>query len=105
MENQSSIKKFHVFLWHLARQSIPTGDVRHHRNMALDGNYTLCGGSDSWKHALLECNLAKCVRALERKELTGFICQIETLDARAWLAEVMAINTCLAGLGTSLLTL
>jgi hypothetical protein len=25
-----------VFLWHLARQSIPTNDVRHRRNMATD---------------------------------------------------------------------
>jgi ribonuclease HI len=59
--------------------------------MALDGNCALCGSSDSWRHALLECNLAKCVWAFEREELTGFICQIETLDTRAWLAEVMAV--------------
>jgi hypothetical protein len=39
----------------------------------------------------MECNLAKCVRALEREELTTFICQIEMLDTRAWLAEVMAV--------------
>jgi hypothetical protein len=28
--------KIRVFLWRLAKQSIPTGDVRHHRNMATD---------------------------------------------------------------------
>lgn len=39
---------------------------------------------------MLECNLAKCVWALEKEELTAFINQIETLDARIWLAEVMA---------------
>jgi hypothetical protein len=44
---------------------------------------------DSWRHALLECNLAKCLWALEREEITEFISQIETLDARAWSAEVM----------------
>jgi hypothetical protein len=38
---------------------------------------------------LLECNLAKCVWALE-EDLTAFICQIETPDARVWLAKVMA---------------
>jgi hypothetical protein len=53
--------KIPVFLWCLVRQSIPTGDVRHCRNMALDGTCTLCGGLDSWRHALLECNLAKCI--------------------------------------------
>jgi hypothetical protein len=39
--------KIHVFLWRLARQSIPTGDVRHHRNMLPNGGCTLCGGMDS----------------------------------------------------------
>ena len=58
--------------------------------MALDGTYSLCGGLDSWRHALLECNLAKCVWALEKEDLIAFICQIETSDARVWLAEVMA---------------
>jgi hypothetical protein len=29
------------------------------------------------------------VWALEREEITEFICQIETPDARAWLVEVM----------------
>ena len=44
---------------------------------------------DYYRHALLECNLAKCVWALEREETTEFICQIEMPDARAWLVEVM----------------
>ena len=41
----------------------------------------LCGGMDSWRHALLECNLAKCGGALEREEITKFICKIEIPDA------------------------
>ena len=28
---------------------------------------------------------------LEKEDLIAFICQIETLDARVWLAEVMAV--------------
>jgi len=51
--------KIRVFLWRLARYSIPTSDVRHHRIM----------------EALLECNLARCVWALEREEITKFLCQ------------------------------
>jgi hypothetical protein len=39
----------------------------------------------------LECNLAKCIWALEKEELTTFISQIETPDARVWLTEVMAM--------------
>ena len=49
----------------------------------------MCGEADSWWHALLEYNLAKCVWALEREEITAFICQVLTHDARAWLAELM----------------
>ena len=41
------------------------------------------------RFGVLECNSAKCVWALE-EELTAFTSQIETPDARVWLAEVMA---------------
>ena len=38
-----------------------------------------------------QCNLAKrVVWELEKEDLTAFICQIETMDARVWLPEVMA---------------
>ena len=41
--------------------------------------------------AIDQCNLAKrVVWELEKEDLTAFICQIETLEARLWLAEVMA---------------
>jgi hypothetical protein len=51
-------------LWRLARLSIPTSHVRHHRNMAMDGGCSLCSVDDLWRHALLECNLlARCVWA------------------------------------------
>ena len=64
--------KVTVFLWRLAKHSIPTGDVRHHRNMAPDASCALCGAADSWRHALLECNLAKCVWALENENIIEF---------------------------------
>ena len=35
--------KVWVFLWRLARISIPTGDVRHHRDIALNERCVLCG--------------------------------------------------------------
>ena len=38
---------------------------------------------------VVECNLARCVWALEREEITKFLCQVQWLDARAWLAEVI----------------
>jgi hypothetical protein len=56
----------------------------------MDGGCSLCSVDDLWRHALLECNLlARCVWALEREEITEFLCQVQCLGARAWLAEVM----------------
>jgi len=54
-----------VFLWRLNKLSIPTRDVQYHRNMAPDERRVLCGAANSWRHALLECNLARSVWALE----------------------------------------
>ena len=80
--------KVRVFLWQLARQSIPTQDVRHRRNMADNSRCSVCGGLDSWKHSLLECHMAKAVWALERDEIAGAICMISEGDARGCLAAV-----------------
>jgi hypothetical protein len=38
------------FFWRLAKESLPTADVLHHRNMKTHDLCTLCGGSDSWRH-------------------------------------------------------
>ena len=65
--------KIRLFLWRLARQSIPFGDVLHHRNMAASSSCAICGLEDSWKHSLLECNMTKCVWALEKDEITDLI--------------------------------
>ena len=53
--------KIRVFLWRLAKHSISTADVRHRRHMAQTSACSICGGQDSWKHSLLECNMARCV--------------------------------------------
>ena len=53
--------KIRVFLWRLARQSVPTGDVRYRKHMVQHPNCTICGKPDSWRHSLLECNMARCV--------------------------------------------
>lgn len=81
--------KVRVFLWRLAKQSIPTRDVRHHRNMAQNSNCSICGRQDSWRHSLLECKMAKCVWALQGEELVEFIRQSSNDDARSWLHEAV----------------
>ena len=82
--------KIWVFLWRLAKHCIPTGDVRHRRNMAQTSNCSICGGQDSWKHSLLECNMARCVWALQCDELVDFISQAQDDNARGWIHEAIA---------------
>jgi len=50
----------------------------------------VCGVPDSWKHSLLECNLAKCVWALLNEETVEHICNVEEQNAKAWLAEIIS---------------
>ena len=68
--------KVWVFLWRMARISIPTGHMRHHRNMAPNQRCVLYGAAYSWRHALLECNLARSVWALERENISEFLRQV-----------------------------
>lgn len=55
------LAKIKVFLWRLAKHSIPNEDVRKHRNMSTSDLCPVCGRQDSWRHSLLECNMARCV--------------------------------------------
>jgi hypothetical protein len=57
--------------------------------MALNGKCSICGSPDSLRHALLECNLVRCVWALEDEDTVEFIMQTDTQNARDWLAEIM----------------
>jgi len=81
--------KIKVFLWRLAKYSIPTADVRHRRHMAQTSVCSICGGQDSWKHSLLECNMARCVWALQSDEIVEFISQARDDNARGWLHEAI----------------
>ncbi|EMS56185.1 Deoxyhypusine synthase [Triticum urartu] len=50
--------------------SLPTGDVRMHREMASNDLCTICNASaDSGRHSLLDCNMARAVWALVDDEL------------------------------------
>ena len=77
--------KIRVFLWRLAKHSIPTGNILHRRNMAPKDVCQICGARDSWKHSLLECNMAKCVWALEKEETMEYVCNLHEQNAKAWL--------------------
>ena len=45
------------------------------------------GAADSWRHALLECNLAKCVWALENESIVEFLSQNHYADAHTWVSR------------------
>src|SRR5438552_15658349 len=62
--------KLRIFAWRLAQASLPTGEVRHHRHMAVTAVCSVCGSApDTWRHALLECNMSRAVWSLEEEDL------------------------------------
>ena len=77
--------KIRVFLWRLAKHSLPTGDLRHHRNMATTAACSICGQEDSWRHSLIECNMARCVWALTEEDIPEHISLSTEPMARQWL--------------------
>jgi hypothetical protein len=77
--------KIKVFLWRLAQHSLLTTDILDHRNMATHSNCSLCGCVNSWRHSLLECNMARSVWALSNEEMVERITMNENPDARQWL--------------------
>jgi hypothetical protein len=81
--------KMRVFLWRLAKQSIPTNEVRFRQKMAESSCCQLCGCHDSWRHALLECTMSRCVWALADAELAEHVSCSEEGNAREWLAAMM----------------
>lgn len=74
-----------MFLWRLARHSIPTEDVRHHRKMATSDACQLCGSEDSWRHLLLDCTMSRCVWELVDEELAEHAAECRQRGAKNWL--------------------
>ena len=77
--------KLRVFLWRLAKQSLPTTDVLHHRHIAASSSCGICGAVDSWRHSLLDCTMARCVWALADEDMLEHMCQMQDTNARNWL--------------------
>jgi ribonuclease HI len=81
--------KLTVFLWRLARQSLPTADVLQHRNMAPQSACVVCGETDSWRHSLIECHHARSVWGLAPVEISDYVQQLYEPHARGWLQAMM----------------
>ena len=71
-----------MFLWRLAKHSIPTKDVRHTRHMSDDDKCQLCGMQDSWWHSLMQCSVARCVWALVDDDVADYIQATTELNAK-----------------------
>jgi hypothetical protein len=74
-----------IFVWRLAQQSIPSADIMFCRNMATTNACKLCGREDSWRHSLLDYQMARCVWALAEEELVEYMNMTAKPDARRWL--------------------
>ena len=77
--------KIRVFLWRLARHSIPTTDVLHRRNMAAQSACPLCGCQDSWRHALFMCPMSSSVWALAPEDLVHHLVDRMEEHPKDWL--------------------
>jgi hypothetical protein len=81
--------KIHIFFWRLAHCSLPTGDVRHWRQMASSNGCSICGQEDSWRHTLIECMTSRCVWALADSEIVEHISMTTEPAARQWLFSMI----------------
>lgn len=71
-----------VFLWRLAQQSVPTGDLVSNMNMSTSSNCRICGAEDSWRHSLIQCTHARCVWSLAEDDMLHHIPSIAEPIAR-----------------------
>lgn len=78
--------KIRVFLWRLSHQSLPTGNVLHRRSMADSCACAICNEPvDSWRHSLLDCNMARSTWALLDEELVEHMAANNCGNAKDWL--------------------
>lgn len=80
--------KVKVFIWRLARHSLPTTEVLKCRNMSHLDACPLCGCEDSWRHALLSCTMARCTWAPTDDSLVPMMTDNTEPSARNWLFEL-----------------
>lgn len=82
--------KVRVFVWRLAKVSLPTADVRASRKMADSDVCSVCNSApDSWHHSLLECSLAKGVWALTDEDIVDYIAASKQPDPKLWLFDLI----------------
>lgn len=81
--------KIRHFLWRLVKQSIPCEDVRMRRNMTDSDGCQLCGMQDSWRHSLLQCNVARCVWGLAGEGIVEHLMSSNEPYVKRWLFSLI----------------
>lgn len=82
--------KIKNFIWRLAQTSHPTGDVRRHRNMTTIDECSICRyAADTWRHALLRCDMAKAVWALLEDDLVEYVFASKKEDPKLCIFELL----------------
>lgn len=68
------------------------GDIRCDWDLNVCCYNVICpicnGAEDSWRHALIDCNMAKCVWSLMDEELVEHLIACRITDARLWLLQI-----------------
>ena len=80
--------KVKVFLWRLAKHSLPMTDVLQHRSMSHINTCVLCGAEDTWRHSLLSCTMSRCVWALSDEDLVEHMTENREPSAKNWIFEM-----------------
>jgi hypothetical protein len=81
--------KLKNFAWRLARNSIPTEAVRCARKMMDSSQCAICNcAEDTWRHALVDCNMAKAVWCLVDEDLVDHLIVVNNPNARIWLMDL-----------------
>jgi hypothetical protein len=81
--------KLRIFAWRLARSSLPTGQERMRRHMATSDVCPICNAaSDSWRHSLLDCNMARAVWSLSDEDVFEHLLADGSEDPKLWLLSL-----------------
>ena len=81
--------KIRIFLWILALCSRPTGDIRHHRNMATSSARYVARRTHGGTPGLIECTMSRYVWALADPVVVEHIRMTTDPSARQWLFSMM----------------
>jgi hypothetical protein len=79
--------KLKIFVWRLAKQSLP--DLLHHLNKSSTLRCTLCGAADSWRHCLLESAMVRNIWSLGDEEVVEHLFATTRPSAKHWIFSLV----------------